>query len=88
MPTRRPAETGLRGCTERVELQMPMDQLISSDTAWYAWMVPADGTGPNVYRSGLSGWLLCEEGEEASGKLKPTTIMVGPLTPVHRGSCF
>jgi hypothetical protein len=33
-------------------------------------MVPGEGIGPNVYRLGLSGWLLREEGEEKSRKLK------------------
>jgi hypothetical protein len=50
-------------------------------------VVPVDGAGgrnwTERYRSVLSGWLLREEGEEKSRKLKPTTIMVGLLTPVR-----
>jgi hypothetical protein len=37
---------------------------------WPVRIVPGEGIGPNVDRLGLSGWLLREEGEEKSRKLK------------------
>ena len=49
-------------------------------------LVPGDGIGPNVYRLGLSGWLLREEGEEKSRKLKADHNHGRLLTPVHRGA--
>ena len=35
---------------------MPRDQLISSETAWYAWMVPGPGMDRTSTRSISSGW--------------------------------
>jgi hypothetical protein len=46
-------------------------------------MVPGEGIGPNVDRLGLGGWLLREEGEEKSRKLKSAQ---NQGRPVNAGS--